>query len=338
MKIFMFDHNPKHHLAINMMLTIVLCFCNAYAESYFVSDGDLVKYDGVTSSVVVKDIIPGAINLRLLDFKVPNNTTNDSGALFLILDYSSKQTKEGSDEFAGFNLWLLDLKARTTLMADDCIDASLSPDGKMIAYTTQNIDVQVKNIEGRSETLTINRARDARWHPNRSLLVYSKVPQELDLWAPGKYQLALFDLFKRTEKILTDGTHDDVRPVFSPTGDWIIFVSGDRTGIASFWGIDTTGSGLIQITNIGILSINESFVPVPYQTELWSSDGTRLIYDHRNGSIEKTWMITLQGKRKMLNSESIADGLYPKWLEDETSISVQRKDDISSSYQKVRVK
>lgn len=119
---------------------------------------------------------------------------------------------------------------------------------------------------------------------------------------------------------MTDGRFDDGRPEFSASGSWILFVSGGRTGLASFWKVDSKGGEPEQITNIGQQAVAASFVPTPYRTTIWSSDGRWFVYDFKSGERRQIWGLEFTANGELGRAVQLAEGLEPRWAADGRTI------------------
>ena len=115
---------------------------------------------------------------------------------------------------------------------------------------------------------------------------------------------------------MTDGRFDDGRPEDARSGDWIVFVSGARNGLASFWKLDPKRSEPVQVTNIGQQAVDETFVPTPYPKTIWCPDGRWFLYDFKSGEREQIWGLQFAANGELLRASKLADGLDPSWTDE----------------------
>jgi Tol biopolymer transport system component len=99
----------------------------------------------------------------------------------------------------------------------------------------------------------------------------------------GNQDIFVADFDGANEVQLTDDAFADFRPVFSPTGEWIAFVS-ERSGNRDIWIIKPDGTELTQLTTD---SVEETF---PVFTE----DGTKVLYT-RGASNTQVYEVKIDG-------------------------------------------
>ena len=110
-------------------------------------------------------------------------------------------------------------------------NASLSPDGQWIAFTSEregSADLYRARVDGSSlERLTADPAYDdqASWSPDGSRIVFVSTRRSgtADIWT--------LDLATRTARNVTANPGADFRPSWSPDGEWIAFSSDRGTPI-----------------------------------------------------------------------------------------------------------
>jgi hypothetical protein len=203
----------------------------------------------------------------------------DSNRLSGALLFSKGRVKKFVPESgapSGRDLWVRDASGSQRLINPSVFSARFSPHGQRLAYTTSECALHVEDLQG-NKLVEVTGAYSPRWKPDGTAIVFAKVPDGRDVHLPGTLSLATLDPASGNVALLTDGQFDDVRPEFAPTGDWILFVSGARTGLASFWrlGLDGNAGGPVQVTNLGQQDVDENFVPTPYyengRQALWVS-------------------------------------------------------------------
>ncbi len=217
-----------------------------------------------------------------------------------------------TDSPSGFDLWIQDENGNERLVDSSVYRAKFSPDGNNIAYATSDATLRIEDLQGK-KIAEVNGGYDPNWSPSGDSVVFAKVPPGRPNVMPGVLQLAVLDPASGTMTTLTDGNFDDVRPEFDPTGKNILFVSGGRSGLASFWMVKNPGDPPVQITNLGQEVVDDQFVPTPYSPHtLWTKDGRWFIYDYKQGDKEQTWGLKFDG-RGNVQPIKLADGTEPHW-------------------------
>lgn len=234
-----------------------------------------------------------------------------SGKGFLLSKALSKNFVPDSDAAAGRDLWIQDENGKERLISDDVYRAKFSPDGKKIAYTTSDCVMHIEDLQGGKLGQVVG-AYEPNWNSQSSAIAYAKVPEGRPVHMPEVLALSVYDVNTGQNKVLTDGQFDDVRPHFDPRDEWVIFVSGGRTGLASFWKVPASGGQPEQITNLGMQQVNELFVPTPYDRTVWSNDKRWFVYDFKNGTQEETWGLRFDDKGNLLKAQKLGEGIDPR--------------------------
>ncbi|MFN7137776.1 MAG: hypothetical protein ACK4UN_00390 [Limisphaerales bacterium] len=243
---------------------------------------------------------------------------------FLLSKANSKNYIPDTDVAAGWDLWIQDESGKERLISDDVYRAKFSPDGKKIAYTTSECVLHIEDLAG-NKIAQVERAYEPNWRSDSGAVVYASVPEGRHVHMPEVLGLSVYDLSQGQVKTLTDGQWDDVRPHFDPSDKWVLFVSGARSGLASFWRVPTDGGEPEQLTNRGMEQINDLFVPTPYDRTLWSQDKRWFIYDFKSGEREETWGLEFDDKGKLKSAKKLGEGIDPRWAEDGRTIVSQRQ-------------
>jgi hypothetical protein len=230
-----------------------------------------------------------------------------------------------SDAPSGWNLWLKEPDGRERLIHPNVYRAKFSPDGGQIAYATSDGTLYIEDMDG-WRSAEIEGAHDPNWRPDGQAVSFVKVPEGRSVHTPETLHLAAYDLRSGELMILTDGSYDDVRPQYDPSGERILFVSGGRSGLASFWEIPADGGEPVQVTNIGLDRVNEDFVPTPYDRTLWSSDQRWFLYDFKKGEQEEIWGLQFGPGGTLQRAEKLADGLEPQWRLDGRTFAYRQRD------------
>lgn len=170
---------------------------------------------------------------------------------------------------------------------------TLSPGGAWQVVVAPGGDLSVQAADGSGQAFALDQEVDARVAVSTDdrLLVYARqgTTPETDLW--------LRALPDGDAVQVTDWRGSEDRPVLSPDGRRLAFVSG-HTGIASWWVVDLDGALPVsverarQLTNVGLESQPrgtgrppDGWVPVPDGHEYaWTSDGLSWVArDQRHG-------------------------------------------------------
>jgi Tol biopolymer transport system component len=283
------------------------------AELFFLKEGNLIAFDGKTSRSVFagpKDAATKGPYHHLFDWKQAPGKTR-----FLVSKGRDAHFRSDSDAPSGVDLWLRDGNGGERQVHASVYRACFSPDGRTLAYTTSDCELRIEEPEGR-RLHTVRGAYNLNWKSDGRTVLFEKVPAGRNLHLPETLHLATLDLATGKVDLLTDGRFDDVRPEFHPLGKWVLFVSGGRSGLASFWRIWPDDGEPEQVTNLGLKRVDESFVPTPYQKTLWSADGRWFVYDFKSGEVRQVWGLEFDVSGKLLRAVKLADGLGPEWLEE----------------------
>ncbi len=239
---------------------------------------------------------------------------------------SDKKFIPETDVASGSDLWLHDANGKDRLISESVYRAKFSPDGTKIAYTTSDAVLHVEDLAG-GELLKIKGAYDPDWKSDSSSVAFAKVPEGLPDHMPGALKVAIAEVNSGKIKELTDGTFDDVRPHFSADDNSVLFVSGGRSGLASFWKVPVNGGKPEQVTNLGLQEVNEKFVPTPYSRSGWSPDKHWFVYDFKSGPREETWGLEFDRSGKFKQAKRIGDGVDPRWQDGKTFTATKHDGD-----------
>jgi hypothetical protein len=246
---------------------------------------------------------------------------------FLIAKGRDTKYLEHSDAPSGMDLWVQDEDGKERLINGSVTRAKFSPDANKIAYTTSDCLLHVEDLHGGGALATVEGVYGASWRPDGNAVVFSKVGEGQDLHQAGTRQLTAIDLATREMKPLSDGRFDDGRPEFSPGSDWVLFVSGARSGLASFWKVPTAGGEPVQLTNIELAEVNEKFVPTPYERTIWSGDKRWFLYDFKAGERQETWGLEFNANGTVKQAAKLANGINPRWKEDGRTFVCEKETD-----------
>lgn len=308
-----------------IILTFFLCavaHSTFAANIFFLDNGNLTVFDGTASrpsSAGPKTLAAKGPYDHLFDWKEAPGITR-----FLVSKGRDARFRTDSDAPSGVDLWLRDSNGGERQIHASVYCARFSPDGRTLAYTTSDLELRVEDADGRRLD-TVRGAYNPHWKKDGSSLVFEKAPAGRDAHLPQTLHLAKLDLASGRLDLLTDGTFDDVRPEFHPGGKWILFVSGGRSGLASFWKISAEGGKPEQVTNVGLKRLDDSFVPTPYRQTVWSADGRWFLYDFKSGDTRQIWGLEFDDGGRFLRALKLVEGLNPQWLEDGKTFAYERQ-------------
>lgn len=245
---------------------------------------------------------------------------------FLLSKGRDGKSLPDSEAPSGMDLWVQDETGSDRLINDSVYRAKFSPDGTKVAFTTSDCVLHVENVQG-GELAKVEGVYGANWKSDGSAVIFAKVGEGLDPHQPGARQLTALDLVTGQSRLLTQGGFDDGRPEFNPADNSILFVSGARTGMASFWKVSAAGGEPVQLTNVGLEQVNEQFVPTPYDRTIWSQDKRWFLYDFKSGDQQETWGLEFNADGSMKRATKLADGVNPRWKDDGKTFVCEKQTD-----------
>lgn len=231
-----------------------------------------------------------------------------------------------SDAAYGMDLWFQDESGNDRLINGSVTRAKFSPDGTKVAFTTSDSVLHVEDLNG-TPLAEVAGVYGPSWKPDGRAVIFSKVGEGQDPHRPGTRQLTALNVATGEIEALTDGRFDDGRPEFSPSSDWVIFVSGSRSGLASFWKVPAKGGQPVQLTNVGLEQVNDRFVPTPYDKAMWSGDKRWFLYDFKSGDRQETWGLEFNADGTMKQATKLADGINPRLQDDGRTFVCERNID-----------
>jgi Tol biopolymer transport system component len=184
--------------------------------------------------------------------------------------------------------------------------------------------MHIVDLQG-NQLAEVNRVYEPNWKPDGSAVVFAQVPEDRPVHIPEVLGISTLDLATGEVKQLTDGKWDDGRPEFSPSGDCVIFVSGGRSGFASFWKV-CPGSEPEQLTNPGAVAVDEKFIPTPYDRTIWTPDKRWFVYDFKNGDREEIWGMEFSPDGQLKQTQMLVTGLNPQLRDDGRTVVYTKRD------------
>jgi serine/threonine protein kinase/Tol biopolymer transport system component len=243
-------------------------------------------------------------------------TENDSSEVGRGISPDGKKIAFASDRSANWQLYVLDLDARTsrqlTELPDQARYPDWSPDGARIAFNSfpesGDSAIYVIGADGSGITKVVDLGRNGRpsWSPDGKRLAFNGIHQDTNgdgkLDASDHWDLFVVNADGSQETNLTSSPEfDDVVCAWSPDGDWIVFISiradtnadgqvdGDDNG--DLYLVHPDGSGLKALT--GTPNINES-------EPSWTLDGRQILYIVFSADSSAVWIMNMDGSDQKL--------------------------------------
>jgi len=192
------------------------------------------------------------------------------------------------------------------LTGNDQIDISpaLSPDGRLIAYTSylkNNPDLYLMNRNGGNiKVLSSGEGLNATpsWSPDgQSILFTSSRDKNAEIY--------LISADGKELKRLTRNRAIDTTPCWSPTGKEIAFTS-DRSGTPQIYTMDRDGANITRLTYHGSYNVSPA----------WSPDGQEIVYVSRVGINFDIFSMTVStGDLRRITIDS-GSNEHPTWSPD----------------------
>jgi TolB protein len=235
----------------------------------------------------------------------------------ILVGAEPRATAAGTDGWGGMNLWSIGLDgsgARRLTQGQKVLRAVWSDAARLAAVWTRDMEVELLDLEGRV-VRRLARAASPAFSPDGSRLAYAALPAS---WRPGSlpggFDLHVIDLATGIDRKLTSG-YDDAEPIWTPDGRDLLFLSGGRTGLTSFWRISAEGGEPRQITNMGKLHAGEGFVPNPSANlhASWSEDGSRLLYGAHYTEAGEIIVLDLDRAGNVIEARDLGPGHSPAW-------------------------
>lgn len=223
----------------------------------------------------------------------------------------------GTEDLSGQDLWIVEDGA-TRFLRQDVIEATLAPDGNLIALTANDFRVFVVDRSGAPVQSIDGHAISPVFNQQGNLLAFMKLADSVrDGDSQGLFEegngIWVKDLVSGKERIVTGKRF--AGPIsFTLNGNTIYFHAPTELGQVSLWSVDTGGENIHQLTNIGFGPTSQSKpVPMISGEAIWSQDRLVAISAHA-GTDEGIWLFRFSPNESSVKATRIADGDSPRWL------------------------
>jgi TolB protein len=229
-----------------------------------------------------------------------------------------RAAQEGTDGWNGMNLWSVGLDGtapRRLTRGRNVLRATASEPAGLIAYWTSTMEIWVMRPDGSQARRVASPGASPAFSPDGSRLAYARLPKE---WRPGSlpggFDLHVVELATGDDRELTSG-YDDAEPVWTPDGRALLFLSGGRTGLTSFWRISAEGTELAQLTNAGQSGVTDRFVknPAANSDTAWSPDGSMLLYSALYEPAGEVIVLDFDRTWAVREARVLGEGRSPSW-------------------------
>ncbi|HUQ04320.1 MAG TPA: hypothetical protein VM261_17595 [Kofleriaceae bacterium] len=161
-------------------------------------------------------------------------------------------------------------------------------DGDRTVSLTRDRDL-VLAVPGGEERVLARHVADPRVAPDRRAVVFTELRGD-DISPATTGRLVVLDLDRGTRRVVTEHPMDS-SPFLRPGTDDVLFVSA-RTGVASLW-LARDGARPRQLTNVGLRTVDASFVPVPGRELAWL-DGRTAVFTATYDGVSTLWALDVE--------------------------------------------
>jgi Tol biopolymer transport system component len=184
---------------------------------------------------------------------------------------------------------------------------TISPDSNLLAYTSQQKDsgdimmidfsgdidkpIKLTNTPTSTEYLP-------RWHPQKNRLLFIRSQK-----TRGQDIVIIEDPMrpKASERLLTNWAADEIRPHWSPNGEWVAFYSNEKSGndkVFDLWVIKADGSGAKRLAEDVIVDVHHG--------PAWTQDSSTVLYVKKDYKLSNpiNWVNINSAKGGLFSSET----------------------------------
>ncbi|MFP2929745.1 hypothetical protein ACLESO_32040 [Pyxidicoccus sp. 3LG] len=198
---------------------------------------------------------------------------------------------------------------------------------RIIVYQTTSLQLYMVDKKGKTKLLA-QRSGTPVLSPDGKEVAYARLPDTWSVGSPVvSAELHVLEGGSGKVDQLTRG-YDDTEPVWTPDGGSLLFQSSKRTGMASLWKVRSNGRGLEQVTNEDCSASDPTYVPNPASsgTVQWAPNQRRIIVysttSLTNGDVR---VIDFDQSLDVEAAYSLGQGYSPRWTENGTVV-YSRKD------------
>lgn len=227
-----------------------------------------------------------------------------------------------SDRGGGYNVWRAPVDEngkprgpleQVTMGAGQDVEASLSPDGRMLAFTTlhQNADLWRLPVSlplglaaGEPSPVVATTREDSRgaWSPDGSMVAFnSDRAGEMNIW--------IQPVAGGPARQLTTGSGGDYQPNWSPDGKRIAFFSS-RAGRPGIFSVEVASGAVATLASGGFIA------GAPF----WSPDGSRIAYQSDASGRNEVWVMLADGSGQRQLTNVGVGGHFLRWTADGESV------------------
>jgi TolB protein len=204
---------------------------------------------------------------------------------------------------------------------DESGDEGVSSDRRIIVYQTPSLQLYAVDKKGRTELLA-ERSGAPVLSPDGRQVAYAKLPDSWQAGNPvTRAELHVYDTRSGHSERVTRG-NDDTEPVWTPDGRSLLFQSTKRSGMASLWKVKETGIDLEQVTNENCTGSSPAYIPNPLSSETveWDADRRIIVYSTTSLTNGDVRVIRFDRALNVEAAYSLGVGYAPKWTDHGTVV------------------
>jgi TolB protein len=200
-------------------------------------------------------------------------------------------------------------------------DEGVSNDRRIIVYQTPSLQLYAVDKKGNTELLA-QRSGAPVLSPDGRQVAFAKLPDSWNAGDPvTRAELHVYDTRSGHSARVTRG-HDDTEPVWTPDSRSLLFQSTKRSGMASLWKVKETGVDLEQVTNEDCTGSSPDYVPNPLSstTVEWDADRRIIVYSTTSLTNGDVRVIRFDRSLNVEEAYSLGVGYAPKWTDHGTVV------------------